>query len=171
MKICNICSLSHLQPRSPTCRKCQRKIAHKKYCDANKEKRRSYQVKYIKNNPEDLIESRRLSYCKKLGISRSELKTKARSGEGHLNKRGYRVLCIKNHPNAMDSNGWIFEHTLIMTKHLGRPLLKGESIHHKNGIRSDNRIQNLELWSRGQPAGQRVEDKINWCLEFLEKYL
>lgn len=57
-----------------------------------------------------------------------------------------------------------------MEQYLGRPLLKNELIHHKNGIRNDNRLDNLELWSKGQPAGQRVEDKIRWAKELLYQY-
>ena len=57
-----------------------------------------------------------------------------------------------------------------MERMLGRPLLDHENVHHKNGNRQDNRPDNLELWSKVQPAGQRVEDKLAWAREIIALY-
>ena len=57
-----------------------------------------------------------------------------------------------------------------MERMLGRPLLQTESVHHRNGQRDDNCPENLELWSRSQPAGQRVVDKVAWAKELLGLY-
>ena len=62
------------------------------------------------------------------------------------------------------------EHRLVMAVLLGRPLVKGESVYHRNGHRLDNRPGNLELWSSRQPAGQRVQDKLAFAYELLALY-
>lgn len=94
----------------------------------------------------------------------------APAGAGYITEQGYKIIRKKDHPNRQKSKNKLYEHVYVMSQHLGRPLRKGETVHHKNGIRDDNRIENLELWHRGQPSGQRVEDKIQWCKEFLNEY-
>ena len=82
---------------------------------------------------------------------------------------GYITLHLPNHPLA-NKSGTVYEHRLVMSEHIGRYLASHESVHHKNGNRSDNRIENLELWSKAQPAGQRVEDKVTYAIEILKQY-
>jgi len=112
--------------------------------------------------------------CKKLAASRKfkglpiNGPKKHIKGSGYITSNGYKIIS-KNHPNA-SVRGQILEHKLIMSNHLGRPLGEKETVHHKNGIRNDNRIENLELWSHSHPFGQRVEDKVKWCKEFLDFY-
>lgn len=63
-----------------------------------------------------------------------------------------------------------FQHRVVMEELLGRALLPHETVHHRNGDRSDNRPGNLELWSSWQPAGQRVVDKLAWARELVALY-
>ena len=85
-----------------------------------------------------------------------------------IDRNGYVQIWKPEHKNAR-MGGYIHEHRLVMSEYIGRPLYPYENVHHKNGIRTDNKIDNLELWDTTQPSGQRVQDKIEWAIEFLKR--
>jgi len=90
---------------------------------------------------------------------------RAHGGESHGNwrggktkhKAGYIMVRRPEHPRAARSNGYVFEHTLVMEERLGRHLLPEESVH-------------LELWVRPQPSGIRMEDALEWARVILSRY-
>ena len=83
---------------------------------------------------------------------------------------GYVLVFVGRDEPGTTKSGHMFEHRKVMQDLLGRALLPEENVHHKNGVRDDNRPENLELWTRSQPQGQRVEDKLAWAREFLALY-
>jgi hypothetical protein len=82
---------------------------------------------------------------------------KRRNGDGTTDKKGYVTLLVGGRR--------MLEHRFVMEQELERPLEPFENVHHKNGVRDDNRPENLELWVKPQLAGQRVEDLVAWVIE------
>lgn len=79
------------------------------------------------------------------------------------------MVRLESHPRARTSR-YVFEHILVVEEILGRHLFADETVHHRNGVRDDNRPKNLELWIKPQPPGIRVEDAIAWAREILARY-
>ncbi len=84
-----------------------------------------------------------------------------RFGTGTTLRRGYVMVFAPDHHSIRPETKrkYVFEHRLVMEKMLGRELLPSERVHHKNGIKTDNAPDNLELWETGHPSGQRVGEK------------
>jgi hypothetical protein len=84
-----------------------------------------------------------------------------------VTKEGYAYLYDEDRPGKR-----ISEHRFVMEQHLGRPLCKDEEVHHKvHWQKSNNSIENLELWTRcKQPPGGRVDDVLSWARDFCRKY-
>lgn len=185
MKTCIACFFEHQRPRAPRCWKCEKGFQQEKFMQKHKEKFDAYQKKYREENKHLLSDRSKRSreknpaHYKNLQLKQHRLrnglpedympKPRRKAGEGNINKQGYKRISKPSHPNAQ-SSGVILEHIWVMSEHIGRPLYRGETVHHINGDRLDNSIENLQLWNSSHPPGQRVEDKIKWAIDFLNQY-
>lgn len=100
----------------------------------------------------------RQKYCSRECARMGQVKV-----DGVVDKNGYRVIWA-------DGKKYNFEHRIVMERHIGRPLKSHETVHHKDGNRQNNAIENLELWSSRHGKGQRVSEKIDFCIDFLREY-
>jgi hypothetical protein len=92
-----------------------------------------------------------------------------RPRKGWITDKGYRLIWRPEHPNR-DKRGYVPEHVVIVSEYVGRPLLPNETVHHRNGIRDDNRLENLELWASAHPPGQRVVDLVSFANSIIKRY-
>lgn len=89
-------------------------------------------------------------------------------GGNRVTNDGYRKVWCKGHPRA-DGNNLVYEHILVMEKHLGRQIMMPEVIHHINGNKHDNRLENLQLLNvskhmslerKGKPLSEKHKRNI-----------
>jgi hypothetical protein len=102
------------------------------------------------------------------GSSLAPIRDQAPRGSGSSSSKGY--LTSKGYTCITINGKGIRKHRLLMEEVLGRPLLPNENVHHKDGDRSNNTITNLEVWVTKQPAGQRIEDKLEYAQQILSRY-
>lgn len=95
-------------------------------------------------------------------------------GGRYLNDRGYVLILRPDHPNSR-KDGYILEHRFVMSQALGCPLQSGEIVHHKNGDKIDNRLENLQVttqpahtesrWQNGKLSEHHIQRSVIECPE------
>lgn len=126
---------------------------------------------------------KKLKYCSvecyaktRRGKPRDE-KTKAKiKKNGRGLPLGTKRPDVHGYVNIKIEDGWMKEHRFVIEEHIGRKLNRDEHVHHKNGLRDDNRLENLELWTTDysyrkntHPQGIRIKDYIKHQIETLPK--
>jgi hypothetical protein len=109
------------------------------------------------------------SYWQTHGEGASRFVALAKRQSDRVDDQGYVQSYAPEHPNARKSKR-VPKHRLVMSEFLGRPLKANENVHHINGNKSDNNLDNLELWVTTQPKGQRPQDLIKYAKRILRTY-
>jgi hypothetical protein len=148
IKICQECLREFLpSSRHLKCPKCRRSSYD--ICSCGKEKHKTAKICLL---------CHQISSTKPVGWRGNKIK----------HRKGYIQVRVPDHPKAV--SGYVFEHRLVMEDILGRLLLPNENVHHKNGVKDDNRPENLELWVTHQPSGQRASDLVEWANKIIDLY-
>lgn len=105
----------------------------------------------------------------KKGLDTTTPLTRQNIGMIQCMSNGYVFFTDRKHPLA-SNHGKVLLHREIMSEKLGRLVRKDELVHHINGKRDDNRPENLELFYKGHPPGQRPEDLVAWAYEIIALY-
>ncbi len=90
--------------------------------------------------------------------SRIGIKSSNWKGGRTRSSKGYILILKREHPFCT-KRGYIFEHRLVMEKKLGRFLKSNEVVHHKNGQKDDNRVENLELMEFGEHTRKHSQNR------------
>lgn len=106
----------------------------------------------------------------KHGHPQADIPIREADGSGHMS-HGYRVINVPKRLRHLSGGSTkIAEHRFVMAQHLRRALTSDEHVHHVNGVKTDNRLENLELWSTSHPSGKRVEDLLEYAQVIIDRY-